>query len=217
MSNYTKTTNFLAKDSLPDSDTAKIIRGSEFDTEFNNLVTAVASKANTLSPALAGIPTVPTAAAGTNSLQIASTAFATVAADAAFPSGGIIMWSGAIATIPVGWKLCNGTLGTPNLTDRFIVGAGTTYTPGNTGGFANSSLPTHNHAASVYDPGHQHTYTDWYAQNSYDGGSVTPTATRSSLTSRGYTGISVSVGYTGTSSVNKNLPPYYALAYIMKS
>ena len=86
MSNYTKTTNFLAKDSLPDTDTAKIIRGSEFDTEFNNLVVAVASKANIISPALTGIPTTPTAAAGTNTLQVASTAFVQTAALAA---GGI--------------------------------------------------------------------------------------------------------------------------------
>jgi hypothetical protein len=86
MSNYTKTTNFLAKDSLPDTDTAKIIRGSEFDTEFNNLVVAVASKANIISPALTGIPTTPTAAAGTNTLQIASTAFVTGAVTTATSS-----------------------------------------------------------------------------------------------------------------------------------
>jgi hypothetical protein len=75
MSNYTKTTNFLAKDSLPSSDTAKIIRGSEFDTEFNNLVTAIASKANKLNAALTGTPTAPTATAGTNTTQVATTAF----------------------------------------------------------------------------------------------------------------------------------------------
>lgn len=75
MTNYTKTTNFLAKDSLPSSDTAKIIRGSEFDTEFNNLVVAVASKANLASPALTGVPTAPTAGTSTNTTQVATTAF----------------------------------------------------------------------------------------------------------------------------------------------
>lgn len=75
MTNYTKTTNFLAKDSLPSSDTAKIIRGSEFDTEFNNLVIAVASKANLASPALTGVPTAPTAGTSTNTTQVATTAF----------------------------------------------------------------------------------------------------------------------------------------------
>ena len=51
MANYTKATNFLAKDSLATADPAKIIKGSEFDTEFNALQTAVNSKANSISPA----------------------------------------------------------------------------------------------------------------------------------------------------------------------
>lgn len=57
MSNYTKTTNFTAKDSLPSGNTNKIIRGSEFDTEFNNLATAVSTKADLASPALTGTAT----------------------------------------------------------------------------------------------------------------------------------------------------------------
>ena len=89
MTDYTKTTNFLAKDSLPDSDTAKIIRGSEFDTEFNSLVTAVASKANTLSPVLTGTPVAPTATTTTNTTQLATTAYVTTAVGASFPTGGI--------------------------------------------------------------------------------------------------------------------------------
>ena len=149
MSNYTKTTNFLAKDSLPDTDTAKIIRGSEFDTEFNNLVTAVASKANTISPTLTGVPTTPTAAAGTSTLQIASTAFVQTAATAAFPSGGIIMWSGSIASIPLGWLLCNGTGSTPDLRNRFILGAGDTYAVAATGGSADAVAVSHTHTGTT--------------------------------------------------------------------
>ncbi len=57
MSNYTKTTNFTAKDSLPTGNTNKIIRGSEFDTEFNNIATAVTTKADLASPALTGTAT----------------------------------------------------------------------------------------------------------------------------------------------------------------
>jgi len=75
MANYNKTTNFVAKDSLAESDPGKIIKGLEFDVEFNNLVTAVNSKADTASPALTGTPTAPTPAAGTNTTQIATTAF----------------------------------------------------------------------------------------------------------------------------------------------
>jgi len=83
MSNYSKSTNFLAKDSLADSDPGKIIKGSEFDTEFNSIVTAVNSKANTASPALTGVPTAPTASSGTNSTQLATTEFVQAAADTA--------------------------------------------------------------------------------------------------------------------------------------
>lgn len=52
------------------------------------------------------------------------------------PSGVILMWSGSTDTIPAGWALCNGQDGTPDLTDRFILGAGKTYQPGTTGGAA---------------------------------------------------------------------------------
>jgi hypothetical protein len=59
MSNYTKTTNFTAKDSLPSGDSGKVIRGSEFDTEFNAISTAIATKANTASPTFTGTVTIP--------------------------------------------------------------------------------------------------------------------------------------------------------------
>ena len=54
------------------------------------------------------------------------------------PSGGIIAWSGAIGAIPAGYVICNGSNGTPDLRDRFIVGAGNTYSVGNTGGFTSA-------------------------------------------------------------------------------
>ena len=60
MSNYTKTTNFTAKDTLPTGNAAKIIKGADFDTEFDALVTAVASKANSASPTFTGTVTIPT-------------------------------------------------------------------------------------------------------------------------------------------------------------
>jgi len=83
MSNYTKTTNFLAKDSLPENDSGKIIKGSEFDTEFNALQTSINTKADLASPALTGVPTAPTAASGTNTTQLATTAFALAVPDIA--------------------------------------------------------------------------------------------------------------------------------------
>jgi len=60
MSNYTKTTNFTAKDTLPTGNPAKIIKGADFDTEFDALVTAVASKADTNNPTFTGTVTIPT-------------------------------------------------------------------------------------------------------------------------------------------------------------
>ena len=63
----------------------------------------------------------------------------TTSAVSAVPSGGIIMWSGSIASIPSGYYLCDGSNGTPNLKDSFVVGAGNTYSVGNTGGFTSSA------------------------------------------------------------------------------
>ena len=75
MSNYTKFVNFAAKDDLLPNDPDKVIKGSEFDAEFVAIQAAINSKANTISPALTGAPTVPTAALGDNSTKIANTAF----------------------------------------------------------------------------------------------------------------------------------------------
>ena len=75
MSNYSKLTNFTAKDSLPTGDSNKIIKGAEIDAEFVAITSAITSKANNASPVLTGTPLAPTAAAGTNTTQIATTAF----------------------------------------------------------------------------------------------------------------------------------------------
>ena len=60
MSNYTKTTNFAAKDSLPSGNAAKIVKGAEIDTEFNNIATASATKADIAGPTFTGTVTIPT-------------------------------------------------------------------------------------------------------------------------------------------------------------
>ena len=86
------------------------------------------------------------------------------------PSGIIAVWSGSEGSIPSGWYLCNGSNGTPDLRNRFIVGAGSgsSYSVGNTGGsntvtLSTSQIPAHSHTtnnhshnASVSDPGHGH-------------------------------------------------------------
>lgn len=75
MSNYVKSTNFTTKDTLNSGDPNKIIKGTEIDTEFIAIASAVASKADLASPAFTGVPTAPTAAEFTNTAQVASTAF----------------------------------------------------------------------------------------------------------------------------------------------
>lgn len=88
MSNYVKATNFAVKDGLVTTDPAKIIKGTEIDNEYNAIASAVSSKADSNSPTFTGVPTAPTAAAGTNTTQIATTAFVQAAAGLATNIGG---------------------------------------------------------------------------------------------------------------------------------
>lgn len=85
MANYTKATNFATKDALVSGDPLKVVKGTEIDDEFNAIETAVQTKADIASPTLTGIPRAPTSATGTNTTQIATTAFvqAQIAADLA--------------------------------------------------------------------------------------------------------------------------------------
>jgi microcystin-dependent protein len=245
MSSYTKIVNYAAKDALVEGDPNKIIKGTELDAEFVAIQTAIGTKADLNSPVFTGIPRAPTAAVGTNTTQVATTAFVQ---QNGVPVGGIIMWSGTVATIPSGWALCNGSNGTPDLRNRFIVGAGSTYTPSNTGGSATvtlttSQLPAHAHALSGTSGsggGHSHTVSD---SGHYHGGSFTNVGTP---VTGGLTGtpsgdwapantnvasasisISAVAGHThdlggNTTSVGGGsaidiLPPYFALAYIMRT
>ena len=222
MSNYTKATNFTAKDGLPAGNSSKVVKGAELDTEFTAIASAISSKADTNSPTFTGTPLAPTAASGTNNTQIATTAFATTVAAAAFPVGGIILWSGSVASIPSGWALCNGSNGTPDLRNRFVVGAGSTYAVDATGGSADAIVVSHTHTASVTDPGHTHTVPMRSGVGGEGSESHTLTKTNSTAnynetTASATTGISVTNASTGSSGTNANLPPYYALAYIMKT
>jgi hypothetical protein len=172
--------------------------------------------------AISGVATAATAANGTSNTQVATTAFvANTVTNSALPSGVILLWSGSVASIPAGWFLCNGSNGTPDLRDRFVVGAGGTYTPGATGGSADAIVVSHSHTAtsSVSDPGHRHTYN---APSGFDDGGFTGSVVNtivSAQTGIATTGITVAttVNSAGTSGTNANLPPYYALAYIMKA
>ena len=171
----------------------------------------------------------------------------------AFSTGMIIMWNGTPSNIPTGWALCNGANGTPNLTDKFIVGAGNTYPVGGTGGTKDATLVSHSHtitSSSANDGnhshsisgsadgagGHSHTYDQrgtMTAQVSGYSGSIGGSSTTSKTTSsignhtHSLSGSTNSTGNhkhtitstcssNGSSATNKNLPPYFALCYIMR-
>jgi microcystin-dependent protein len=133
------------------------------------------------------------------------------------PTGMISLWYGSIGSVPVGWYLCDGTNGTPDLRDRFIVGAGSTYSVAATGGAKDAILVSHTH--TINDAGHTHLIQA--TNNGVVGGSNNlgpgsgPNVVSSSATTTVTTGISLNSA--GTSGTNANLPPYYALAYVMKS
>ena len=221
MTSYTKATNFASKDALITGNPLKLIKGTEIDDELNSIQVAVNSKADLQSPNFTGTPTAPTAAPFTNTTQIATCAFVLASG---VPQGAIFLWSGSIETVPTGYALCNGSNGTPDLRDRFVVGAGNTYDVDDTGGSADSVVVSHTHTASssVTDPGHKHTVQSQLINTGSIEGILDGTGgggVRLNDTSTAQTGISVSttVNSTGESGTNKNLPPYYALAYIMKT
>jgi hypothetical protein len=169
--------------------------------------------------ALGASATATTQSANDNSTKVATTAYV---ASAGIPSGGIIIWSGSSASIPSGWYLCNGSNNTPNLVNKFIVAAGSTYAVGDTGGSANAILVSHTHTGTTDTVGnHQHSIP---SINSGAGGNGTPVSANNNgniSTNSGAAGShnhSFTTGSSGASDgVNANLPPYYALCYIMKS
>lgn len=139
------------------------------------------------------------------------------------PVGAIIMYDGALATLPGNWKVCDGQNGTPNLVDRFVVAAGSKYAKGAAGGNADGQLVAHSHGAassfagnalgahshgvndpthahSVYDPGHTHQYNHHY--NTGAGGPVSlddRMPLHADTTAAAATGIGIYGSYTGVS------------------
>lgn len=140
-------------------------------------------------------------------------------------SGMIVMWSGV--SVPAGWKLCNG-VGTvsngspvPDLRNRFIVGAGQTYAVGDTGGAANHThtvaVTVAGHALTISEmPSHTHTINagnsgNFGSQADADGGSAGALTTNSAGGGQAH-----SHGASGVADASVHLPPYFALAYIIK-
>jgi microcystin-dependent protein len=149
-------------------DGANVVTGRSI-TDGANTITSNAAPFN--SPTFTGVPIAPTAAIGTNTTQLATTAFV----QSSIPVGLITLWSGSIASIPSGWALCNGSSGTPDLRDRFVVGAGSAYAVAATGGFNTITLdttqiPSHTHTGTTAatDLSHTHTGSDTTGGNNVD-------------------------------------------------
>ena len=146
----------------------------------------------------------------------------------AVPSGIICMWSGKSTAIPSGWHLCDGSSGTPDLRNRFIVGAGSSYSVGNTGGsdsvtLSTSQIPSHTHNIGS----HRHTFGAYNMSSGRPSSSGSNVGAYGSLefgpTSSSGRGGTVTVaaasgntGSAGSGSSHENRPPYYALCFIMK-
>jgi len=152
----------------------------------------------------------------------------TAAADGGIPTGAIIMWSGSLASIPEGWGLCDGTNGTPDLADRFILGVQAGENPGATGGshqvtLTTSQMPSHTHAVSI-DPagGHTHIYRHQPVPIVIQDGDGFPYAVKMHhdedySTSHGGQHVHTATAQsTGGGQPFDNRPRYYKLAFIMK-
>jgi len=164
----------------------------------------------------------------------------------AFVTGMIILWYGATNNIPSGFVLCDGNNSTPDLRDRFVVGAGSGYSPNNTGGsssvtLSTSQLPSHNHSVSVSGTTSNKSLTGDITKISecYNvAGGATGVFTKKGTGNSPVTGAasnsptagvdfdashdhtftaSGTSGNQGSGSAIENRPPYYALCYIMKT
>ncbi len=217
MSNYVKSTDFAAKDALASGNAGKIVKGTEIDTEFNNIATAVATKADLASPALTGTPTAPTPSVGDNDTSIATTAFVQTALQALYPVGSVYI-NANVSTNP-GTLLGFGTW-TAFAAGRVLVGLdggnAAFDTAEETGGSADAVTVAHTHTFTTGGMSANVTHTHTYTQvNGYSGvnlstnhagrGPDITSTTSSANLEHTHSGTTASTGSSGT---NANLQPY---------
>lgn len=215
MSNYSKTTDFAAKDALLTGDPNKIVKGTEINDEFDAIQTAVNSKANNNNTALTGIPTAPTATFGTETTQIATTAFVKAALAALHPVGSVYI-NANTATNPA-TLLGFGTwsaFGAGRVMVGIDAGDASFDTAGETGGSKDAIVVSHTH--SLTDPGHSHTVGTADDTGTGPGSTIsnnTNGVSSNISTTSVTTGITISA--TGSSATNANLQPY-VVVYMWK-
>ena len=220
MTNYVKSTNFATKDNLASGDPLKIVKGTEINTEFDNIATAVATKADVASPTFTGTPTLPTGTIattqsfGNSSTAIATTAFVQAAMAALFPVGAI--YTAVVSTNPatlIGFGTWT-AFGAGRVMVGFDSGNALFDTAEETGGSADAITVSHTHTATTTstDSGHTHgispgAWTDGGGKvegNSFSfGGKVTATQSSTANISS-----STTVASAGSSGTNANYQPY---------
>ena len=216
MSDYTKSTNFATKDNLSSGNPLKIVKGTEIDTEFNNIATAIATKADLASPTFTGTPTLPTGtiattqSTGNNTTALATTAFVKAALAAMYPVGSIYT-NASVSTNPA--TLLGFGTWTAFAAGRVMVGFNASNalfdTAEETGGSADAITVSHTHTATVTDPGHLHTQTEYNQPGIGNaGGGGARVNAQTANTGSATTGISVAVSTTGSSGTNANYQPY---------
>lgn len=213
MSDYTKLTAYDTKDGLTTGDPLKRVKGTELDDEFDAISTAIATKANLASPSLTGTPTAPTATVGTNTTQLASTAFVQAALAASlYPVGSIYI--NATSAINPATLFGFGTW-TAFGAGRVMVGFNSSNalfdTAEETGGSADAITVSHTHTATSVDSGHTHTLTS-NAWASSGGGRVSGSAynfgDQVGATNSSTANITTTVASAGSSGTNANYQPY---------
>lgn len=218
MSNYVKSTDFASKDNLTSGDPLKIVKGTEIDTEFNNIATAIATKADLSSPTFTGTPALPTGTTGVtqsygdSSTKLATTAFVQAALQLLYPVG-TIYTNSSVSTNPA--TLLGFGTWTAFGAGRVPVGFDSTNTlfdtAEETGGSANAITVSHTHTATSTDSGHAHTFT--YQNTSTPGGgsainTVAGGISASTSTASSNANITTTIASSGSSGTNANYQPY---------
>jgi hypothetical protein len=233
LSNYVQSTNFATKDALSSGDPLKIVKGTEINTEFNNIATAVATKADLVSPTFTGTPVLPTGTtavtqtATDDTTKLATTAFvqdvAAAVKEALFPVGSI--YTNATNSTNPGTLLGFGTwsaFGAGRVPVGFNAADPLFDTAEETGGSKDAIVVSHTHTATstVTDPGHRHSV------NTFQGGDGSGVANVGENagpfvigtgTNTATTGITVATtnASAGSSGTNANLQPYITV-YLWK-